>query len=129
MEIILLGDEKKVMRSSLEAKLAIISALKSEAGEIKENVRTLEAEIEAKEAETAQLKRDSAQKIAELSEETKRQVADITEETRRQIEEFNRKFTAFINQLSKKEYHCDFGCRKEGTGVDTGQTAAGVYFP
>ena len=103
MEIILLGDEKKVMRSSLEAKLAIISALKSEMGEIKENVRTIEAEIEAKEAETAQLKRDSAQKIAELSEETKRQIADITEETRRQIEEFNRKFTALINQLSKKK--------------------------
>ncbi|MHC4458277.1 MAG: hypothetical protein ACYS0I_14565 [Planctomycetota bacterium] len=102
MEIILLGDEKKVMQSSLEAKLAIISALKSEMGEIKENFLTLEAEIGAKEAETAQLKRDSEKKIAELTEETKRQIADITGETRRQIEEFNRKFTALMNQLSQK---------------------------
>jgi chromosome segregation ATPase len=102
MEIILLGDEKKVMRSSLEAKLAIISALKSEMGEIKENVRTLEVEIEAKEAETARLKDDSAAKITELTEETKRQIAELTEKTRRQIEEFNRKFTALMNQLSQK---------------------------
>jgi chromosome segregation ATPase len=103
MDIILLGDEKKVMRSSLEAKLAIISAIKSELVDLKQNVRTLEAEITAKEAETAKLKRDSEERIAEITEETKRQIADITEETRRQIEEFNRKFTALMSQLSQKQ--------------------------
>ena len=103
MEIILLGDEKKVMRSTLEAKLAIISALKSEMGEIKETVQTLESEIEAKEEETTRLKRDSESKIAELTAETQRQIDELTEKTRKQIEEFNRKFTALMSQLSKKE--------------------------
>jgi chromosome segregation ATPase len=103
MEIILLGDEKKVIRSSLEAKLAIISALKSELGDIKENVRTLESEIEAKESETARLKYDSEKKITELTEETKKQIADITEKTRRQIEEFNRKFAVLMSELSKNK--------------------------
>jgi DNA repair exonuclease SbcCD ATPase subunit len=103
MGIILLGDEKKVMQSSLEAKLAIISALKSEMGDLEENVLRLEEEIEAKDAETVKLKRDSEEKITELTEETKRQIAEITEKTRRQIEEFNRKFEALMSQLSKKE--------------------------
>jgi chromosome segregation ATPase len=103
MEIILLSDEKKVMQSSLEAKLAIISALKSEMGELKEDVSTLEAEIEAREAETVKLKRDSEEKIAEITEETKRQISEITEKTRRQIEEFNRKFEALMSQLSQKK--------------------------
>jgi len=103
MEIILLGDEKKVMRSSLEAKLAIISALKSELGDIKEDVRALESEIAAKETETIKLKRESEERIAEITEESKRQIAEIKEETLRQIEEFNRKFTALMSQLSKKE--------------------------
>ncbi len=92
MEIILLGDEKKVMQSSLEAKLAIISALKSEMDEFKETVGGLEEELEAREAETVKLKRESEEKIAEISEKTKRQ-----------IEEFNRKFAALMNQLSKRE--------------------------
>ncbi len=103
MEIILLGDEKKVMRSSLEAKLAIISALKSELGDIKEDVRALESEIAAKETETIKLKRESEERIAEITEESKRQIAEIKEQTLRQIEEFNRKFTALMSQLSKKE--------------------------
>ena len=103
MEIILLGDEKKVMRSSLEAKLAIISALKSELGDIKEDVRALESEIAAKETETIKLKRESEERIAEITEESKRQIAEIKEETLRQIEEFNRKFTSLMSQLSKKE--------------------------
>lgn len=103
MEIILLGDEKKVMQSSLEAKLAIISALKSELGDIKENVSTLESEIAAREAETAKLKKDTAERIAEITEESKIQVAEIKEKTRRQIEEFNRNFEALMSQLSKKQ--------------------------
>jgi chromosome segregation ATPase len=103
MEIILLGDEKKVMQSSLEAKLAIISALKSELGDIKEDVRTLESEIADKETETIKLKRESEERVAQITEESKRQIDEIKEETRRQIEEFNRKFTALMSQLSQKQ--------------------------
>ncbi|MGD2271308.1 MAG: hypothetical protein PVI06_12965 [Desulfobacterales bacterium] len=103
MEIILLGDEKKVIEGSLEAKLAIISALKSELGDVKENVRALESEITAKEAETARLKRESEERIAEITEASKEQIAEIKEDTRKQIEEFNRKFTALMSQLSQKQ--------------------------
>jgi chromosome segregation ATPase len=91
MEIILLGDEKKVMQSSLEAKLAIISALKGEIKEFEEDVKRLEEEIESSEAETAQLKKESERRIAEIAEKTKKQ-----------IEEFNRKFAALMDQLTKK---------------------------
>jgi chromosome segregation ATPase len=91
MEIILLGDEKKVMQSSLEAKLAIISALKGEIREFKEDVNKLEEDIETIEAEATQLKKESERRIAEISETTKKQ-----------IEEFNQKFAALMDQLSKK---------------------------
>lgn len=91
MEIILLGDEKKVMQSSLEAKLAIISALKGEIKEFEEDVKRLEEEIESSEAETDQLKKESERRIAEIAEKTKKQ-----------IEEFNRKFAALMDQLTKK---------------------------
>lgn len=90
MEIILFGDEKKVMQSSLEAKIAIISALKGEIKEFEEDIKKLEEEIESSEAETAQLKKESERRIAEISEKTKKQ-----------IEEFNRKFAALMDQLSK----------------------------
>ena len=103
MEIILLGDEKKVMQSSLDAKLAIISALKSELGDIKENVRALESDIAAKEAEALKLQRESEKRVAEITEESEKQLAIIKDETRRQIEEFNRKFTALMNQLTQKQ--------------------------
>jgi chromosome segregation ATPase len=103
MEIILLGDEKKVMQSSLDAKLAIISALKSELGDIKEDVRALESDIAAKEAEAIQLQRESEERVAEITKESERQLAEIKDETRRQIQEFNRKFTALMNQLTQKQ--------------------------
>ena len=103
MEIILLGDEKKVMQSSLDAKLAIISALKSELGDIKEDVRALESDIAAKEAEAIKLQRESEERVAEITKESERQLAEIKDETRRQIEEFNRKFTALMNQLTQKQ--------------------------
>ena len=91
MEIILLGDEKKVMQSSLEAKLAIISALKGEITEFEKDVNKLEEDIDTIEAEATQLKKESERRIAEISEKTKKQ-----------IEEFNQKFAALMDQLSKK---------------------------
>jgi chromosome segregation ATPase len=91
MEIILLGDEKKVMQSSLEAKLAIISALKGEIKEFEEDVKKLEEEIESSKTETAQLKMESERRIAEISEKTKKQ-----------IEEFNQKFAVLMDQLTQK---------------------------
>jgi DNA repair exonuclease SbcCD ATPase subunit len=103
MEIILLGDEKKVIESSLEAKLAVISALKSELSDVKEDIRTLESEITAREAEMVNLKRESEERIAEITKASEGQIADIKEQTRKQIEEFNRKFTALMKQLSQKQ--------------------------
>ena len=92
MEIILLGDEIKVMESSLEAKVALITALEARQKGLQENVGQLESVLAAAEAEKERLAQESAEKIAA-----------ITEETRRQIEEFNRKFAALMQQLSEQQ--------------------------
>lgn len=92
MEIILLGDEKKVMRSTLEAKLALISALKSKIAVIEESVSILETEVAFHKSEKDRLQSDYEKKLIA-----------ITEETKKQIEEFNRKFAALMRQLGEKD--------------------------
>jgi biopolymer transport protein ExbD len=92
MEIILLGDEIKVMESSLEAKLALISALEARQKGLQEKVQQLESETAAARAEKDRMARELEEKIA-----------SITEETRLQIEEFNRKFAALTQQLGEQQ--------------------------
>jgi len=92
MEIILLGDEIKVMESSLEAKVALISALEARQKGLQEDVQQLESAADAARAEKELLEKEFAEKIAA-----------ITEDTRLQIEEFNRKFAALMQQLSEQQ--------------------------
>ena len=92
MEIILLGDEIKVLENTLEAKVAFISALESQIGDLRENVRRLESEVASA--------RDEKERIRSRFKE---EMAAIREETRRQIEAFNRKFAALMERLDEKE--------------------------
>ena len=92
MEIILLGDEIKVMESSLEAKLALISALEARQRGLQENVQQLESETTAARAEKDRMAQEFEEKMAAIS-----------EETRLQIEEFNRKFAALTQQLGEQQ--------------------------
>ncbi|MFZ0614567.1 MAG: hypothetical protein WAM73_20140 [Desulfobacterales bacterium] len=92
MEIILLGDENKVVQSTLEAKVALITALQK-------NVAAIEAETE-------ELKRRLAAAESEkqaLATGYEEQMKAISAETQRQIEEFNRKFAALMERLGEKE--------------------------
>ena len=92
MEIILLGDENKVVQSTLEAKVALISALQKQLSEIEADAEKLERRLTAAEAEK--------EALASRYEE---QVKAISAETERQIEEFNRKFAALMDRLGEKE--------------------------
>lgn len=92
MEIILLGDENKVVQSTLEAKVALISALQKQLSEIEADAEKLESRLTAAEAEK--------EALASSYEE---QVRAISAETERQIEEFNRKFAALMDRLGEKE--------------------------
>ena len=92
MEIILLGDENKVVQSTLEAKVALISALQKQLSEIEADAEKLESRLTAAEAEK--------EALASSHEE---QVKAISAETERQIEEFNRKFAALMDRLGEKE--------------------------
>jgi len=103
MEIILLGDEKKVMQSTLEAKLAQISALRSDMSAIEADVKTLETDLAAKTAEVAAKEKEKEKEKEQVRREFEEKIAAITEETKRQIEEFNRKFVALIQQLGQKD--------------------------
>jgi len=92
MEIILLGDEIKVLESSLEAKVALISALEARQKGLQEDLQQLESAAAAARAEKETLEKEFAEKTAA-----------ITEDTRLQIEEFNRKFAALMQQLSQQQ--------------------------
>ena len=92
MEIILLGDEIKVLESSLEAKVAFISALEARQKGLQEDLQKMESTLTAVRSEKEQLEKEFAEKTAA-----------ITEETRRQIEEFNRRFAALMQQLSEQQ--------------------------
>jgi len=92
MEIILLGDENKVVQSTLEAKVALISALQKQLSEIQADAEKLSSRLTAAEAEK--------EALASRYEE---QVKAISAETERQIEEFNRKFAALMDRLGEKE--------------------------
>ena len=103
MEIILLGDEKKVMQGTLEAKLAVISALKSDMSALEADVNTLKADLAARTAEVAAKEKEKEKEKERVRREFEEKIAAITEETKRQIEEFNRKFVALIQQLGQKD--------------------------
>ena len=92
MEIILLGDEIKVLESSLEAKVAFISALEARQKDLQQDVQQLESAVAAVKSEKELLEKEFADKTAA-----------ITEETRLQIEEFNRRFAALMQQLSDQQ--------------------------
>ena len=92
MEIILLGDEIKVLESSLEAKVALISALEARQKGLQEDVEELESAVAA-----------AREEKRSLEEEFEEKMAAITEETRQQIEEFNQKFAALMQQLSRQQ--------------------------
>jgi chromosome segregation ATPase len=92
MEIILLGDENKVVQSTLETKVALISALQKQLSEIEADAEKLKRQLTAAEA--------AKEELASRYEE---QVKAISAETERQIEEFNRKFAALMDRLGEKE--------------------------
>jgi hypothetical protein len=103
MEIILLGDEKKVMQSTLEAKLAQISAHRSDMSAIEADVKTLEADLAARTAEVATKEKEKEKEKERVRREFEEKITVINKETKRQIEEFNRKFVALIQQLGQKD--------------------------
>ena len=83
MEIILINDEMEFVRSSLDAKVAIISMLEDSAENRKKRVQELESM-------TDNMRRNYEQ-----------QMAVISENTERKIEEFNRKFAYLADSLNK----------------------------
>ncbi len=92
MEIILLQDENKLAKSSLEGKLAIISALQEDVKKEREKLSQREAELESKNAE-----------IAEINHQHDEELQRISEETKRKIEEFNEKFAKLTSLLQAKD--------------------------
>jgi chromosome segregation ATPase len=92
MEIILLGDENKVVQSTLETKVALISALQKQLSEIEADAEKLERRLTAAEAEKEA-----------LTSRYEEQMKTISAETERRIEEFNRKFAALMDRLGEKE--------------------------
>ena len=114
MEIILLGDEAKLLESNLESKLAIVSSLKNKISELNKSIQMLQTQFESKEAEVLRIKKESdteIQRIKEASEEemqrlkevSEEKIAQITEETKRQIAEFNLKMLSLLSRLEEKE--------------------------
>ncbi len=88
MEIILLGEESKVMKSNLEVKLAIITALESDKTKLKEKVIGLEEDILEKERMLLKAKDEKL---------------EITKKMEKKIDEFNKKFSALAQVLNEKE--------------------------
>jgi chromosome segregation ATPase len=92
MEIILLGQEHKILRSTLENKLAIISALEAEKADTKSKIKALNEEM--------------SRKVQVLEEEVRskeQKVIGMTEEIEKKIDEFNKKYAALIDELNKKK--------------------------
>jgi len=92
MEIILLGDENKVVQSTLEAKVALITALQKNAAAIEAEAEELKRRLAATESEKQALATGYEERLKAISAETERQ-----------IEEFNRKFAALMERLGEKE--------------------------
>jgi chromosome segregation ATPase len=83
MEIILINDEMEFVRSSLDAKVAIISMLEDSAENRKKHIQELES------------------MTISMRMNYERQMAVISENTKRKIEEFNRKFAYLSDSLNK----------------------------
>ena len=92
MEIILLQDENKLVKSTLEGKLAIISALQGDLKSEKQKLTTKESEIQNKQRE-----------IENLNKKHEDDLKQISAETEKKIEEFNKKFAALTQLLKTKE--------------------------
>jgi chromosome segregation ATPase len=114
MEIILLSDEAKLLKSNLESKLAIADALKTQISDLNQKIRILQAAVDTKEAEALRLKQESEAEIQRLKEASQaelqrlkdaseEEIAQLTEETQRQIEEFNRQMMLLLSQLKEKD--------------------------
>ncbi len=103
MEIILLGDEYKLTKSTLEGKLAIISALESDMTRLREKTKGLEEELSAKEKLLARAQKEKENEIAGVKEKYEREMTALTTEMEKKIEEFNKKFSALAQVLNEKE--------------------------
>ena len=73
MEIILLGDENKVVQSTLEAKLALVSALQKQLSDIEADAEKLERRLTAVEAEKEALASRYEEQMKAISAETERE--------------------------------------------------------
>jgi chromosome segregation ATPase len=103
MEIILLGDENQFVKSTLEGKLAIITALESDLGNLKEKTRNLEEDISAKEQLLVKLQSEKEREIARVKEQHESEMVKLTEEMKKKIAEFNRKFSALAQIINERE--------------------------
>lgn len=99
MEIILVGDEKKMLESSLETKLSLISALQVKVKELNIGVEDLEKELVLKLTEQEALEQANRDKQSEYE----NKIAAISRETKALMEEFNQKFAALSSRLNRKE--------------------------
>jgi chromosome segregation ATPase len=103
MEIILLGDENQFVKSTLEGKLAIITALESDLSNLKEKTRGLEEDISAKEQYLVKLQSEKEREIAGIKEQHESEIVKLTEEMEKKIEEFNSKFSALAQVINERE--------------------------
>ncbi len=103
MEIILLGDENQFVKSTLEGKLAIITALESDLDNLKEKTRGLEEDIAAREQSLVKLQSEKEREIAGMQEQHESELVRMTEEMEKKIEEFNRKFSALAQVMNERE--------------------------
>lgn len=97
MEIILLGDEHKILKNTLKNKIAFISALEAEKSKIEDKVVRLEQEAE--------------QRVLTFEEEIKlkdEKLVEMTEELEKKVDEFNKKYSALLSELNKEKENIIF---------------------
>ncbi len=103
MEIILLGEENRVTKSTLEGKLAIITALESDLDLLRSRVNTLEEDVAEKESLLALERKEREEEIAGVRERYEQEQVKMTREMEEKIDEFNRKFAALSQIINEKE--------------------------
>jgi chromosome segregation ATPase len=121
MQIILLGDETKMLQKNLENKSTEVASLESEIADLKKNLLALQETIRAKEEEAlnARQQAQSAKETldAQLAETTKRyearladlqaasgkKLAEVSEENQRKIQGYDDRIQSLLSQLDEKQ--------------------------
>jgi DNA repair exonuclease SbcCD ATPase subunit len=109
MQIILRGDETKMLQKNLENKSTEVASLESEIADLKKNVLALQETIKAKEEEALNARQQARSakryeaRLADLQAASEKKLAEVSEEHQRKIQEYDDRIQSLLSQLDEKQ--------------------------